>query len=75
MRPSNKTAQRLIRFDWNMCVLLGDPFVAAPPILGCWSARAVVVVDNTVTDAELKRMHGLGARGIRFNLAQASDDT
>ncbi len=27
------------------------------------SARAVVVVDTTVTDAELKRMHGLGARG------------
>ena len=39
------------------------------------TARAVVVVDDTVTDAELKRMHGLGARGIRFNLAQASDDT
>src|SRR6266851_10265812 len=28
------------------------------------SARAVVVVDTSVTDAELKRMHGLGARGI-----------
>jgi D-galactarolactone isomerase len=26
------------------------------------TARAVVVVDDTVTDAELKRMHGLGAR-------------
>ena len=33
------------------------------------TARAVVVVDDTVTDAELKRMHGEGARGIRFNLA------
>jgi D-galactarolactone isomerase len=38
-------------------------------------ARAVVVVDTTVTDAELKRMHGLGARGIRFNLAQAGATT
>jgi predicted TIM-barrel fold metal-dependent hydrolase len=35
----------------------------------------VVVVDTTVTDAELKRMHGLGARGIRFNLAQAGATT
>ena len=35
------------------------------------TARAVVVVDTTVTDAELKRMHEQGARGIRFNLAQA----
>src|SRR6202047_3484489 len=40
-----------------------DALVAFGP-----SARAVVVVDTTVTDAELKRMHGLGARGIRFNL-------
>ena len=39
------------------------------------SARAVVVVDTTVTDAELKRMHGLGVRGIRFNLAQAGATT
>ena len=39
------------------------------------TARAVVVVDTTVTDAELKRMHGLGARGVRFNLAQAGATT
>src|SRR6201987_83454 len=39
------------------------------------TARAVVVVDDTVTDAELKHMHGLGARGIRFNLAQAGATT
>jgi predicted TIM-barrel fold metal-dependent hydrolase len=32
-------------------------------------ARAVVVVNDTVSDTELKRMHGQGARGIRFNLA------
>ena len=39
------------------------------------TARAVVVVDDTVSDAELKRMHDLGARGIRFNLAQAAATT
>src|SRR5271167_1117861 len=39
------------------------------------TARAVVLVDTTVTEAELKRMHGLGARGIRFNLAQAGATT
>ena len=39
------------------------------------SARMVAVVDDTVTDAELKRMHGLGVRGIRFNLAQAGATT
>jgi D-galactarolactone isomerase len=39
------------------------------------TARAVVVVDDTITDAELKRMHGQGARGIRFNLAQAGATT
>jgi len=39
------------------------------------TARAVVVVNDTVSDAELTRMHGLGARGIRFNLAQAGATT
>jgi D-galactarolactone isomerase len=39
------------------------------------NARAVVVVNDTVTDAELKRMHAMGARGIRFNLAQAGATT
>jgi len=34
-----------------------------------------VVVDTTVTDMELKRMHEQGARGIRFNLAQAGATT
>src|SRR5260370_5031332 len=38
-------------------------------------ARAVVVVNDTVSDAELKHMHGQGARGIRFNLAQAGATT
>ena len=47
-----------------------DALVAFGP-----GARAVVVVDTTITDAELKRMHNLGARGIRFNLAQAGATT
>jgi D-galactarolactone isomerase len=39
------------------------------------TARAVVVVDTSVSDADLKRMHEQGARGIRFNLAQAGATT
>jgi D-galactarolactone isomerase len=52
----------------NRCTL--DALVAMGP-----SARAVVVVNDTISDAELQRMHGLGARGIRFNLAQAGATT
>lgn len=39
------------------------------------TARMVAVVDDTVTTEELKRLHGLGVRGIRFNLAQAGATT
>ncbi len=39
------------------------------------SARVVAVVDDTVTDAELKRLAGLGVRGIRFNLVQKGATT
>src|SRR5580704_13172133 len=38
-------------------------------------ARAVVVVNDTVSVAELKRMHEQGARGIRFNFAPAGATT
>ena len=38
-------------------------------------ARAVAVVDDKVSDAELRRMDALGVRGIRFNLAQAGATT
>src|SRR5712692_4132173 len=38
-------------------------------------ARAVVVVNDTISDADLKRMDEQGARGIRFNLAQAGATT
>jgi len=37
--------------------------------------RAVAVVNTSITDAELKKMHDLGVRGIRFNLAQAGATT
>jgi len=39
------------------------------------TARGVAVVDTSVADAELKRMNGLGIRGIRFNLVQAGATT
>ena len=34
------------------------------------TARAVAVVDTTVSDAELQRLAALGVRGIRFNLVR-----
>jgi D-galactarolactone isomerase len=39
------------------------------------TARGVAVVTTDVTDAELKRLHSLGIRGIRFNLVQAGTTT
>jgi D-galactarolactone isomerase len=39
------------------------------------SAWGVAVVDTSVTDAELKRLHDLGIRGIRFNLVQSGATT
>lgn len=46
------------------------------PTLGGMAAlgknfRAVAVVNTSVTDSDLKKMHELGVRGIRFNLVQA----
>jgi len=43
--------------------------------LGATTTRGVAVVDTSVTDAELQRLHGLGIRGIRFNLVQAGATT
>jgi D-galactarolactone isomerase len=39
------------------------------------TAHGVAVVDTSVTDAELKRLHDLGIRGIRFNLVQSGATT
>ncbi len=39
------------------------------------TARGVAVVDTSVADAELKRLDGLGMRGIRFNLVIAGATT
>ena len=52
----------------NRCTL--DALAAFGP-----TARAVAVVDTTVSEAELKRMNDLGVRGIRFNLAQPGATT
>ncbi|MFI5341768.1 MAG: amidohydrolase family protein [Candidatus Methylomirabilales bacterium] len=48
----------------NSCTLAG--MAALGP-----TTRGVAVVNTSVTDAELKRLDGLGIRGIRFNLVQA----
>jgi D-galactarolactone isomerase len=42
---------------------------------GLHEARAVAVVDTTVTDTDLSRLAEAGVRGIRFNLAQAGATT
>ncbi len=39
------------------------------------TARMVAVVNDSVSTEELKRMHALGVRGIRFNLAQVGATT
>jgi len=39
------------------------------------NVRGVAVVDTSVSYAELKRLHGLGMRGTRFNLVQAGATT
>jgi D-galactarolactone isomerase len=38
--------------------------------IGRANARAVVIVDQTASDAELDRLTGAGARGIRFHMLQ-----
>ena len=43
--------------------------------LGPQRTRMVAVVDTSVTDDELRRLHGLGVRGIRFNLVQTGATT
>lgn len=43
--------------------------------LGPARTRMVAVVDTSVTEEELRRLHGLGVRGIRFNLVQAGATT
>jgi len=45
------------------------PSLEAAARLGA-SARVVAVVDDTVTDAELRKLAGQGVCGIRFNLVQ-----
>jgi D-galactarolactone isomerase len=52
----------------NSCTLDGMAQLGA-------TSRGVAVVDTSVTDAELKRLAGLGIRGIRFNLVQAGATT
>lgn len=37
------------------------------------SARAVVVIDDSIEDSELDKMNSLGVRGIRFNITRGGD--
>jgi predicted TIM-barrel fold metal-dependent hydrolase len=81
LRPPNSTVEdyRLLqkRLGISRAVIVtpstygtdNRPSLQAAAKLGS-SARVVAVVDDTVTDAELKRLAGLGVRGIRFNLVQ-----
>src|SRR5436305_10725007 len=39
------------------------------------TARAVVVVNDKISDADIRKMDDSGARGIRFNLAQTGATT
>ena len=39
------------------------------------NSRGVAVVNTSVSDSELKRLHDAGVRGIRFNLSQAGATT
>lgn len=43
--------------------------------LGPERTRMVAVVNTQVTDEELRRLHGLGVRGIRFNLSPPGTTT
>lgn len=38
------------------------------------NARAVVVIDNSISDEELRRMNEMGVRGIRFNITRGGSD-
>ena len=86
LRPPNATVEdyRLLqkRIGTSRTVIVtpstygtdNRPSLEAAAILGA-SARVVAVVDDTVTDADLKRLATLGVRGIRFNLVQKGATT
>ena len=71
------------RLGLTRCVLVqpstygtnNEAYLKLIPELGRERTRMVAVVDTSVTDADLKRMHEAGVRGIRFNLVQAGATT
>ncbi len=42
---------------------------------GLKTTRGIAVVNDSVKDEELKRLHAVGVRGVRFNLAQGGGPT
>lgn len=71
------------RLGTSRCVLVqpstygtdNEAYLGLVRQLGAERTRMVAVVDTSVTDAELRRMHEVGVRGIRFNLVQAGATT
>ncbi len=68
---SLRSRRRPIVERTNSCTLDACPIAK----IGATTARGVAVVDTSVADAELKRLDGLGVRGIRFNLVQSGATT
>ncbi len=66
----------LARLGIERCVLVQPSFygldngcqIAAMRIIGRERCRGVAVVDETISNAELQRLHDAGMRGVRFNL-------
>lgn len=71
------------RLGTSRCVLVqpsaygtdNEAYLGVVRQLDAERTRMVAVVDTSVTDQELRRMHEAGVRGIRFNLVQAGATT
>jgi len=64
--------QRMVVVQASVYGTMNDVTLDAVRQLGSDRARAVVVIDETFTDAALRRMHDQGARGARFNMVSGN---